>query len=117
MLVILLVLFFAIAALLAARVGIRSIQTARTMVFYRKRQSYMRYGRQWLTVALMALIASGASALFGKPIANQILPPSPTPSTTSTATALPTITPLPTRTATSTPDATLTPSPTSTVTA
>lgn len=46
--VILIVAFFAAGALLAARVGIRSIQSARKVVFYRTRRAYMRAGAQWL---------------------------------------------------------------------
>ena len=36
----LIVVLFAVLALLAARAGIRSIQSARTVVFYRTRQAY-----------------------------------------------------------------------------
>ena len=46
--IILLVALLAAGALLAARAGIRSIQRARKVVFYRTRRSYMLAGWQWL---------------------------------------------------------------------
>src|SRR5688500_15465464 len=90
--IILLVALLGAGTLLAGRAGIRSIQQARKVVFYRTRRSYMLAGWQWLVLALVLLSSTVASALFGEPLANQILAPS-------------TVTPgvLPTRTSTSLP--------------
>src|SRR5829696_8653472 len=49
--IIVLAILCAIGALLAARAGIRSIQSARTVVFYRTRRARMLAGWQWLATA------------------------------------------------------------------
>ena len=72
--VILLVALLAAGTILAARAGIRSIQRARKVVFYRTRRSYMLAGWQWLVLALVLLSSTVASALFGGPVANQLFP-------------------------------------------
>ena len=123
--VILVVALLAIGALLAARAGVRSIQTARKLAFYRTRRERVLAGWQWLILALVLFSFSAASALFGEPVANQLFPP-PTatalPTQTLTPTPLPTATLIPsstttqTATATVTPDGTLTPTPTFTST-
>jgi len=64
--VIILVALFALGALLAARAGIRSIQFARKVVFYRTRQAYMATGWQWLIVAGALSIIAIASGVFGQ---------------------------------------------------
>ena len=71
--IILLVALLAAGTLLAGRAGIRSIQQARKVVFYRTRRSYMMAGWQWLVLALVLLSSTVASALFGEPVANQLL--------------------------------------------
>src|SRR5512134_2638459 len=114
--VILLVALLAAGGLLAARAGVRSIQRARKVVFYRTRKAYMLAGWQWLLLALVLLSSTVASALFGEPVANQIFPQTAVPVSLPVSTALPSSTPVPpaTRTerptGTSTPDGTLTPS-------
>ncbi len=74
--IILLVALLAAGTLLAGRAGIRSIQQARKVVFYRTRNSYMLAGWQWLVLALVLLSSTVASAFFGEPLANQIFAPS-----------------------------------------
>jgi len=101
--VFILVALFALGALLAARAGIRSIQFARKVVFYRTRQAYMATGWQWLIVAGVLAILSVGSSVFGQQAMNQIFPPPPTPTSTFTPT------PPPTATRTSSPTHTLTP--------
>src|SRR6266542_244449 len=105
--IIVLVILFAIGALLSARAGIRSIQAARSVVFYRTRRARMVAGQQWLVVAFVLLALAMASAAFGQPIANQVLPPTLTPIPSSTATPEPTRTPLPPSTNTQALTATL----------
>src|SRR5215212_6143198 len=72
--IILLVALLAAGALLAARAGIRSIQRARKVVFYRTRRSYMLAGWQWLVLALVLFSSTVASALFGEQFTNQLFP-------------------------------------------
>ena len=72
--VILLVALLAAGTLLAARAGIRSIQQARKVVFYRTRRSYMLAGWQWLVLALVLLSSTVASALFGGPVGTRFFP-------------------------------------------
>src|SRR5687768_14757122 len=74
--IILLVALLAAGTLLAGRAGIRSIQQARKVVFYRTRNSYMVAGWQWLALALVLLSSTVASAFFGESLANQIFAPS-----------------------------------------
>src|ERR1041385_9025036 len=76
--VILLVALLTAGTLLAARAGIRSIQRARKVVFYRTRRAYMLAGWQWLVLALILFSSTVASALFGEPVASQFLPLVPT---------------------------------------
>jgi hypothetical protein len=108
--VILVVVLFALGALLAARAGIRSIQSARKVVFYRTRRAHMLAGWQWLALALVLFTFTVASALFGESVANEIFPPSPTPTLAPTLTPLPTVTLVPSPTSTDTPPVTATPS-------
>src|SRR6266542_3454920 len=105
----LVVAFFAIGALLAARAGIRSIQSARKVVHFRTRRAYMLAGWQWLALALVLLSFTIASALLGKPVANEFFPLPPTPTVTSTSTPVPTATLAPSPTITETSTVTLTP--------
>ena len=107
--IIIFVALFALGALLAARAGIRSIQFARKVVFYRTRQAYMATGWQWLIVSGVLTIISVGSGIFGQRVVNQIFPPPPTPTATLTSTPLPTATDTPSPTSTETLTATLTP--------
>jgi hypothetical protein len=70
--IILVVAILGAGTLLAGRAGIRSIQRARKVVFYRTRKTYMLVGWQWLILALVLLSSTVASALFGEPVANRI---------------------------------------------
>src|SRR5215210_6938693 len=74
--IILLVALLAAGTLLTGWAGIRSIQQARKVVFYRTRRSYMTSGWQWLLLALVLFSSTVASALFGEPVVNQFLAPS-----------------------------------------
>ena len=96
----LVVIFFALGALLAARAGIRSIQSARAIVFYRTRRARMMAGWQWLIVSLVLFSFTIVSAMFGQPVANRLFSPPPISPITSTWTpsAAATQPPLPTRT-------------------
>src|SRR6185369_8479683 len=120
--IMILVVLLAIGALLSARAGIRSIQSARTVVFYRTRRARMVAGQQWLGVSFVLLIFTVAAAVFGRPAVYQIFPQAIPPTPTSTWTATSTQTPLPTftntniPTATQTSNATITPAPTLAVT-
>src|SRR5262245_60022791 len=107
--VLILVALFALGALLAARAGIRSIQFARKVVFYRTRRAYMATGWQWLIVSGVLTILAISSGVFGLTAMNRIFPPPPTPTPTSTSTPLPTATQTPRPTDTLTPSATNTP--------
>ena len=98
--IIILVALLAAGTLLAGRAGIRSIQRARTVVFYRTRRTHMLAGWQWLALALLLLSGTVASAFFGESLASQILSQSVTPATftASPAEPEPTLTPAATRT-------------------
>src|SRR6266498_3111264 len=106
--IIVLVVLFAIGALLSARAGIRSLQSARSVVFYRTRRARMLAGQQWLVLAFVLFAFTIAFAAFGRPVANQIFPPTLTPIPSVTWTAIPTETPLPPSTNTNVPAATQT---------
>jgi hypothetical protein len=64
---------FAIGALLSLWTGIRYIQSARTVVFYRTRRARMLAGWQLLAVGLALASFAVASILFGEPLVRQIL--------------------------------------------
>ena len=100
---------FAIAALLAARAGIRSLQAARTVVFFRTRRERMVAGRQWLIASFVLLALTIASAVYGKPVADQIFSPPPPLASSFTLTPLLVITDIPTFTLTPEEIATLSP--------
>ena len=63
--VILVIVLFAVGALLAARAGIRSIQSARKVAFYRTRRAHVLAGWQWLALAFVLFSFAISSALFG----------------------------------------------------
>src|SRR5512138_775695 len=100
----------AAGGILAARAGIRSIQRARTVIFYRTRKAYTLVGWQWLLLALVLFSSTVASALFGEPVASQFLPQTAIPVDLPVATApLPSPTLVPSATQTKQPSATPTP--------
>jgi hypothetical protein len=101
-------------ALLFFRVGIRAIQSARKLTFYRLREKRMSSGWRMLIAGLLLLLIGAWLGRFGEPIAYRYFPPSPTPSLTPTITLIPTITLSPTITLT--PTITDTPSVTDTPT-
>jgi len=103
---------------LSMRSGIRSIQSARKLTFYRLRRQRNRTGWRLLILGVFTLAFSIWLGRFGEPIAYQYFPPSPTISLTPSITPIPSITPTPTitlsPTITNTPSVTDTPTPTST---
>jgi len=112
--VVLVVLF----AFLLLRAGIRSIQSARKLTFYRLRQERMSGGWRMLGIGILLVFFAFWLGRFGEPVAYQYFPPSPTQSLTPTITTIPTITLSPTitltPTITDTPSVTDTPTITST---
>ena len=107
--VILVTALFGVAGLLAARVGIRSLQSARKVSFYRTRRVHMLAGWQWLVLAILLLSLAFVSAFLGETIASQLFFFSPALRTTSTWTPLPTATLFSSPTHTSLPSETFTP--------
>ena len=101
-------------ALILFRVGIRSLQSARKLTFYRLRQQRMSGGWRMLATGVLLMLFAAWLGRFGEPIAFRYFPPSPTPSLTPTITLIPTITLSPTITLT--PTITDTPSVTDTPT-
>ena len=105
-------------ALLLLRTGIRSIQSARKLTFYRLRQQRMSGGWRMLATGALLVLFAAWLGRFGEPVAYRYFPPSPTPSLTPTITLVPTITLSPTitltPTITDTPSVTDTPTITST---
>jgi type VI secretion system secreted protein VgrG len=103
---------------LSMRSGIRSIQSARKLTFYRLRRQRNRTGWRLLILGVFTLAFSIWLGRFGEPIAYQYFPPSPTNSLTPSITPIPSITPTPTitlsPTITNTPSVTDTPTSTST---
>ena len=108
--IILVVLF----SLILFRVGIRSIQSARKLTFYRLRQQRTSTGWRMLATGVFLLLFAAWLGRFGEPVAYRYFPPSPTPSLTPTITLIPTVTLSPTITLT--PTITDTPSVTDTPT-
>ena len=103
-----------LAALLFFRGGIRSIQSARKLTFYRLRQQRMTGGWRMLIVAVLMLVFAAWLGRFGEPLAYRYFPPSPTLTLSPTITTIPTMTLSPTITLT--PTITDTPSVTDTPT-
>lgn len=103
-----------LAALLFFRFGIRSIQSARKLTFYRLRNQRMSGGWRMLVTGVFLLLFATWLGRFGEPIAYRYFPPSPTASLTRTITPVPSITLSPTitltPTITDTPSVTDTPS-------
>jgi hypothetical protein len=104
--------------ILSMRSGLRLIQSARRLTFYRLRRQRNRSGWRLFILGIFLLALSIWLGRFGEPIAYQYFPPSPTISLTPTITPIPSITLTPTitlsPTITNTPSVTDTPTPTST---
>ena len=100
--VIALVILAGIFAILSARSGLRAIQSARKMTFYRLRRQ--REAGGWRMLGLAALLIGFAVVLplYGLPVAYEYFPPSPTASLTPSITVVPSITLSPTITLTPT---------------
>ncbi|MGA7193290.1 MAG: hypothetical protein WBW94_06630 [Anaerolineales bacterium] len=98
--------------------GIRDIQAARKMTFFRLRRQRIAAGWRLLGLALILVIIAIALPVFGEPVAYEYFPPSPTITLTPTITLIPTITLTPSITVTPsitlTPNASVTFTPTST---
>lgn len=101
----LLVIILSVGAFLAAWAGIRSIQSARSIVFYRTRRSQMRAGWQWLATSLVLLLFAVGSIFLKRPVVGQIFSPTFTPNSSPTVTfvLVPSSTFLPTRSPTQAP--------------
>ncbi|MFZ1041463.1 MAG: hypothetical protein WCA79_14910 [Anaerolineales bacterium] len=112
--------FIAIAVILVAIAlvslwsGIRDIQSARKMTFFRLRHQRMASGWRLFGLALVLGILAIALPIFGEPVAYQYFPPSPTITLTPSITLIPTITLTPSITVT--PSITLTPAQSATFT-
>lgn len=78
--IILIAALLAVGALFATRAGIRSIQSARRVSFFRLRRTYMLAGWRWLLLALVLFSISIASAMTGDSFFSQLVPQAPAPS-------------------------------------
>ncbi len=96
-----------LGALWILRSGIRALQSARKLTFYRIKRQRVRGGWFTLIVAILLLSFAIWLSIFGEPIAYRYFPPSPTSTLTPTLTTIPTLTLSPT--ITSTPTITFTP--------
>jgi len=108
------VVLSALGAILIFRSGIRALQSARKLTFYRIKRERVRGGWITLLIAVFLLSFGVWLSFFGEPMAYRYFPPSLTPSLTPTITLVPTITLSPTITLT--PSLTDTPSITDTPT-
>jgi type VI secretion system secreted protein VgrG len=108
-----------VGAYFTLRAGIRTIQSARKLTFYRLRSERTGAGWRLFGLTVLLLAAAGWLALYGQPVAYQYFPPSPTPSVTPSQTLIPspslsptiTLTPTITQTPAVSDTPTLTPSP------
>lgn len=82
--------------------GLRTLQSARKMTFYRLRRQREAGGWRLFGLAVVLIGFALWLPLFGEPIVYDYFPPSPTPSLTPTVTIVPTITLSPTITLTPT---------------
>ena len=96
----------AVIALISMWNGIRDIQAARKMTFFRLRRQRIAGGWRLFGLALVLAVLAIALPVFGEPVAYQYFPPSPTVTLTPSLTPIPTIT--------LTPSITVTPSITTT---
>ena len=112
------VLLAILIGVISLRSGIRSIQSARRLTFYRLRRQRNRAGWRFLLLGVLLLAFAVWLVRFGEPVAYQYFPPSPTISLTPSITPIPSITLTPTitlsPTITNTPSVSDTPTMTST---
>ncbi len=91
-----------LGALLVARGGLLTLQSARKLTFYRLRQSRINGAWRLFALALLMVVIAVWLPIFGQPLAFQYFPPSPTVAPTLTPSVVPTITLSPTITLTPT---------------
>ena len=96
------VLLAAAGAFISLRLGVRTIQYARKLTFYRIREQRTKSGWRMLGTGIVLAVIGGWLAFYGEPVAYEYFPPSPTASLTPTITLVPTITLSPTITLTPT---------------
>src|SRR5512140_94712 len=94
--VIALVLLAILFAVLSARSGLRALQSARKMTFYRLRRQREAGGWRTLGLAAVLVLFAVALPLYGLPLAYQYYPPPATLTSTPTFAGIPTITVSPT---------------------
>ncbi len=97
-----LVVLAAVFALVSARSGLRLIQSARKMTFYRLRRQREAGGWRLLGLAAFLVIFAVALPMYGLPAVYHYFPPTPTITPTPSPTPYRTITPTPTITLTPT---------------
>lgn len=95
-------LFLGLGALLVARSGLRTLQSARKLTFYRIRQSRISAAWWMFAGALLLTVLAILLPTVGTSIAFHYFPPSPTVAPTLTPSVVPTITLSPTITLTPT---------------
>lgn len=101
-----LVIIAALFAVVSIRSGLRMLQSARKMTFYRLRRQREAGGWRLLGLAALLVVFAVAVPTYGVPTVYRIFPPTPT--------ITPTFTITPFRTITATPSITLTPTVTDT---
>ncbi len=114
-----LILIAVLFAVLSIRSGLRTLQSARKMTFYRLRRQREAGGWRMLGLAAFLLLFAVGLPLYGLPVAYHYFPPPPTVTLTPTITGIPSLTRSPTitlsPTVTDTPlvtdTATITPTP------
>jgi hypothetical protein len=94
--VIAVVVLLAIFVVIAMRSGLRTIQSARKMTFYRLRRQREAGGWRLVGIAVLLLMIAIFLPIYGLPIAYEYFPPTPMPSSTPTITEVPSITLVPT---------------------
>lgn len=97
-----LVILAAVFAVVSARSGLRLIQSARKMTFYRLRRQREAGGWRLLGLAAFLVIFAIALPMYGLPVVYHYFPPTPTITPTPSPTPYRTITPTPTITLTPT---------------
>lgn len=100
--VIAIMIMAALIAIFSLWRGLRALQSARKMTFYRLRRQREAGGWRLLGLGILLILFAFALPLYGEPIAYDYFPPSPTPSLTPTVTIVPSITLSPTITLTPT---------------
>jgi hypothetical protein len=94
--VIAVVVLFVLFAVIGGRNGLRTIQAARKMTFYRLRRQREANGWRLLGFSILLLLVAIGLPVYGLPLAYEYFPPSPTPSLTPTITPVPSLTLVPT---------------------